>query len=97
MSTPVTPEMRQAVYADECARIGHAFDFTDMFHGQGGRGQLGNSDPGKLPVLTCMRCGRIWAILEADGASYQEAESKLVGIVKNPNDAKPKPRNPQSA
>ena len=93
MTTPVTPEMRKAVYEADCAEHGHLFDLTDLFFGgTAGRSMFGNPDPKKLPSMHCRRCGRIWAILEADGSSYDEAESKLVGIVKTPDHAKPKPR-----
>jgi|SRR5688500_3847613 len=72
----VTQAMRLAVYAADCARLGHVvtLDHAVQFDGLVGRIE-GPQD--QLPHLTCMRCTKVWLIVEAPGDDYDSAEAAL--------------------
>jgi hypothetical protein len=95
LTTPitVTPEMRQAVYAADCAEYGHAFETTGLFFGGRGTGtaaEFGNpNNPDAFPTVTCSRCRHVWVLLDSEGVDYEDAVIKLTGKVKDPEEAKP--------
>lgn len=72
----VTREMRLAVYAEDCERLGHVvtLDHAVQFEGLVGR-VAGPED--QLPHLTCMRCTKVWLVVEVPGDDYDAAEADL--------------------
>lgn len=104
MAIEVTDEMRAAVYAADCELKGHAFQIGELFHtvsvpaeqrdlvGDPFKKVLGSRDADKLPSLSCSRCNKVWLVMEDPGTSYADAEAQLAAKLKDPANAKPKPR-----
>jgi hypothetical protein len=93
MTTPiaVTPEMRKAVYEEDCGRLGHMFHLGfavgtqppepgDPNIGYGNVIAAPTAD--ELPRIVCSRCGKIWLIMEEPGDNYDDAETKLQNKLK---------------
>jgi hypothetical protein len=79
---------RQAIYDEDCEKMGHTFDFNEMVgptdlpnpHDPNGwpKTVLRARDPLKLPHLVCTHCGRVWILFDADGGKdYEDAIEKL--------------------
>ncbi|MBP2370212.1 hypothetical protein [Pseudonocardia parietis] len=78
----VTPEMRRAVLAAECDRLGHEYSVATAVHFDetgGARLVLANADPDKAPHLSCTRCERVWLVAEEGAADYPTAEQAMIG------------------
>lgn len=83
----VTPEMRKAVYEDDCNRLGHIFHLGNAFGtNPNGSGAVLAGPENEFPQLTCSRCSKVWIIDDEPGDDYDDAETKLQGRL-NPNDA----------
>lgn len=84
--TPVTEEMRRAVYLDDCKRLGHAWTTQAMLRPENvpgwARTELRGPD-GQLPHVACSRCG-VAALVVADdmGSNYDDALVKFRARVK---------------
>lgn len=79
MAIEVTDEMRRAVYADDCKRLGHEIDARNAlrFGTTSGYGpELAGPDTATLPHLVCARCGKTWLVAEEPGDDYADAEQK---------------------
>jgi hypothetical protein len=75
----ITPEIRAAVLAAECAaQGGHLFDISQLMtpesdgHTMAVRAREGDT----IPHLFCRRCAWVW-LIGADGPSYDAAEDNL--------------------
>jgi hypothetical protein len=79
----VTPEMRAAVYADDCKTQGHLLDYTYVFIIEDGEGYIPPGVPeDMIPHVRCMRCHRVWLLVEESAATYEEAETALFAKLK---------------
>lgn len=98
MAIDVTEEMRAAVYADDCGRLGHVPNFRNVF-GQswGSFMEIGGPDDATLPHVTCERCGQVWLLLPQPYSTYQAAVADVQGRVKDAELVKPRPRKPPRA
>jgi len=100
MTTPVTPEMREAVYAEDCKKNGHILDITNMFQNSDEDSIAGRHAPDvqgpddeTFAHIFCRRCGRVWIVLEDSGRDYDQAVKKFQKLLKADNkdkDVKPK-------
>lgn len=82
----VTDEMRRAVYEADCVQMGHIPNFGNLFITEGSDGYIPPGVPEDvMPHITCMRCGKVWLLIEEPGVSYEEAESKLTSNLKANN------------
>jgi len=86
VSVNITDEMRAAVHDEDCSNLGHdmSLDTAFLIMDTVPRAQFGSRDPDKMPHLSCLRCGRVWLVIEDAGASYADAEAKLTGRLKDP-------------
>lgn len=85
MAIEITDEMRRAVLEQVCADQGHTIDPGPAVSSDNhARYSVKNADPGKLPHLRCIRCDRTWIVIDEAGTSYEDAEEKLRGRVKDP-------------
>jgi len=86
VSVNITDEMRAAVHDEDCSNLGHDINLETAFMVSDTvpRAQFGSRDPNKMPHLSCLRCGRVWLVLEDAGTSYAEAEAKFTGRLKDP-------------
>lgn len=77
MASPinVTPEMRQAVYAEDCLNKGHSIKAETALYFTNGMMTLQNIE-GLIPHLNCERCGKVWLVVETPGADYTDAETQ---------------------
>ncbi len=83
----VTDEMRKAVFAELCETQGHALSMAEALRtGDDNRFTVTSSDPNKLPHITCTRCGIAWVVVNEAGTSYEDAEEKLRGRLKDTKD-----------
>jgi hypothetical protein len=74
--TQITPEMRQAVLAEECRRRGdHILLLTNAVQVDGTGSRIAGRD-GKLAHMHCDRCGAAWIVVEASGIDYADAAAK---------------------
>jgi hypothetical protein len=73
----VTPEVRKAVYAQDCLDKGHVFDFGKAVASWDHKLDVASSDPDEMPHLTCLRCDKTWLIIEEPGDGYDDAIVKL--------------------
>ncbi len=85
----VTPEMRQAVYDADCVDFGHRFEIRTMFFGEGYAMDLVGPN-GRLPHVTCNRCGKVWLVSQDFGLNYDDAVAKTKALLKDPDQFKPK-------
>lgn len=69
----ITPEMRAAVYEQDCGRLGHlpSLDNALRFIGEGGT-QIGGPVEQQAHI-TCRRCGKVWLVVEEPGQDYAAA------------------------
>lgn len=72
----VTQAMRLAVYAQDCARLGHVVTLDNALKFDGLVGRVEGPED-QLPHLTCMRCTKVWLVVEAPGDDYDTAEADL--------------------
>ncbi len=84
----VTDEMRQAVYAELCETDGHALSLQQafVFDVDHQNQTVGSPDETKMPNIYCTRCKRTWLVLIEPGTSYEDAEEKLRGKLKDTKD-----------
>ena len=92
MTTPiqVTPEMREAVYAEDCKLFGHIPDITNMFQNSDEDSLVGRHAPDiqgpddeTFAHIFCRRCGRVWIVLEDSGRDYDQALKKFQKLLKS--------------
>jgi hypothetical protein len=91
----VTDEIRRAVWAEECQRIGGhdidtgaAFAWSAAYSAQSVASQatgqavqnLADTDE-QLPHLACRRCGRTWLVVPLEGIDYDDAERALYALL----------------
>lgn len=78
MTTPIeiTPQMRQAVLDAECERLGHPLNSANAMSWESNNGRI-RGPAGKMPHLTCDRCGHVWIVLPRDGRDYAQAEQRF--------------------
>lgn len=84
MAIEVTEEMRRAVYAADCDRLGHQLNFRTLMT-TGSRGalmQIGAFDPDASPYVKCERCGQVWILIEQPGETYEAAEEAVLGMLR---------------
>lgn len=84
----ITEEMRRAVYAQDCAQYGHVPDYSNLAVGTEPRAL----NDQQLPHVVCRRCQLVWVMMPIEGSNYDDAATKLRGKLKNPDDARPRPR-----
>lgn len=73
----VTPEMRAAVYEQDCRERGHLLAYDNAMRlGAGEGGQVLGPD-GQQAHITCRRCGKVWLIVEEPGENYVAATVAL--------------------
>jgi hypothetical protein len=77
----ITPEMRRAVYRDDCLRLGHWMNPGDLIR-PGMSDELAAQNPTQLPSAFCTRCGRTWVMVPTGGADYFDAERLLYEMLK---------------
>lgn len=91
----LTDEVRRAVRAEECERLGGhdidtgaAFAWSAAYSMQSVASQpaqavqnLADTDE-QLPHLVCRRCGRTWLVVPLEGADYDDAERALYGLLR---------------
>lgn len=77
----VTDAMRQAVYTEDCARLGHLYSFDEVIGSvptdEIARPVLRASDRDKFPHITCNRCDSVWLVFPDRGTNYDDAERLL--------------------
>lgn len=84
MAIQVTEEMRQAVYAADCARLGHQFDMStaagvaDYGPGETMPPMDVRGPDGRHPYLSCRRCTSVWLVVSDPGVTYDDAVAKHV-------------------
>jgi len=78
----VTPNMRRAVYEEDCQINGHIYNFSDLLGGRDvGEEEvqvvdlIGHDD--KIPHIHCSRCNKVWLVVEVPGIDYDDAVAKL--------------------
>jgi hypothetical protein len=85
MTVEITDEIRRAVWAEECQRIGgHDIDDRAAFSWSAGTGQAGQrlaDTDEQLPHLVCRRCGRTWLVVPLEGVDYDDAERALYALL----------------
>jgi hypothetical protein len=93
VTTPIeiTDETRRAVWDEDCQRLGHNFRFEQLLQTEN-RHPVLRGPVGQLPHLLCDRCSRVWLLVEDSGVDYADAIAKFKAKLKNPDDAKSKPR-----
>jgi hypothetical protein len=73
----VTPEMRAAVYEQDCADQGHIPTFDNALRFDAARvGRIKGPD-GKQPHIECLRCHKVWLVVEDPGDDYEAATIAL--------------------
>lgn len=87
MAIEVTDELRRAVYAADCERLGHWYDMgaivghTDDVLPENPTGLptavLRAPDPTQMPHLLCRRCGKVWLVIDEPGDGYDDAVEKV--------------------
>lgn len=86
----VTPEMRQAVYAEDCLARGHILEFSTIIEAVSDTppviGGISDLDETQLPYIECSRCGSVWIVFPHAGSDYDDAERFLYDKL-NPNSA----------
>lgn len=97
MTTPiqVTPEMREAVYAEDCKINGHLIDITNMFQISDEDSRAGRHAPDvqgpddeTFAHIFCRRCSRVWIVFEEGGRDYDQAVKHFEKALKNANQDK---------
>ncbi len=84
MAIELTDEMRQAVLAEMCEKEGHYLSLgSALVRDEQGHNQIGSQDPGRLPHLSCSRCGRAWIIVDDPGTNYDDAAKKFRGRLRD--------------
>lgn len=79
----VTPEMRQAVYDDDCKRLGHLFNVKVDAAPTADPNLLRAWTDLEVPHVLCKRCQRVWLIVAtAPGKSYPDAEVEVQKALK---------------
>ena len=84
----VTPEMRAAVYADDCVIEGHIISIENMMSNNPHikpkeySPEIRSENEGEFPHIFCRRCKKVWLIIEDPGTDYEDAETKLQGKLK---------------
>lgn len=74
----VTPEMRSAVYEEDCRRWGHILSFDNALRFEAGKDGAQVLGPeGQQPFITCRRCGKVWLVVEEPGENYAAATVAL--------------------
>lgn len=98
MAIEITEEMRRAVYAADCARLGHMFNLrnavgvvADTADGTPAADVRG-PDADTLAHLYCDRCPKVWLLVEEPGEDYADAVASMRGRLKDPEWLKPRPR-----
>ena len=87
----VTNEMRQAVYAADCATMGH---LTSISGAVDRAGQVAGESAAAVPFLTCIRCHKVWVVIDTPGVDYAAAIGIYNGIVTPAHAKDPKPPKP---
>lgn len=72
----VTPEMRAAVYEEDCRDRGHLLSYDSALHLEGRAGQVIGPD-GQQAHITCRRCGKVWLVVEEPADDYVSATVAL--------------------
>lgn len=99
MAIEVTEEMRAAVYAADCERLGHMINVQSAFSGVPVTGETASAtdllgpDADKLPYISCFRCGNVWVVIPESAGSYDATTAKIKADLKNPDSLKPKVRS----
>lgn len=78
MPIEITDEMRRAVLLEMCAQQGHQLDVSQAVGSASGEqtnDEVRGPDESRLPFICCIRCGRVWLVVETGADSYEEAES----------------------
>lgn len=73
----VTPEMRAAVYEQDCRDKGHLLAYENAMRLDGGRGGQVLGPDGQQAHITCRRCPKVWLIVEEPGEDYAAATVAL--------------------
>lgn len=98
MAIEVTEEMRAAVYAADCERLGHMFNLNTALRPVEASNllsttaEVGGPNEDTIAHLSCNRCPKIWLVIEDPGENYADSVAKLKGQYKNAADVKPRPR-----
>lgn len=74
----VTPEMRAAVYEQDCREKGHLLAYENALRfdsADGGARVLGPD--GQQAHITCRRCPKVWLVVEEPGEDYAAATVAL--------------------
>lgn len=80
MAIEITDEIRRAVYAADCDRLGHQISIREAVRvDQRGRSGVTSADNLKLPHLICARCEQVWIVLPAEAATYEDGERIAYG------------------
>lgn len=72
----VTPEMRAAVYEQDCREKGHLLAYENAMQLYGSSGQVMGPD-GQQAHITCRRCPKVWLVVEEPGENYVAATVAL--------------------
>lgn len=67
-----TAEQRRAVYADDCARLGHILTLDRCIQHDAAKPLTVEGPDGKLPYLRCQRCTLVWLV---DPTAYEDYDS----------------------
>lgn len=68
----VTPEMRAAVYEQDCREKGHLLAYENAMQLNGAGGRVLGPD-GQQAHITCRRCPKVWLVVEEAGENYTAA------------------------
>lgn len=82
------PEIRQAVYEQDCNESGHIFNFDPVISADETVKRvrvIGVTPDNKLPHITCSRCGHVWIVIPFSGHDYKQAERQLYSLLKSDN------------
>jgi hypothetical protein len=72
----VTPEMRAAVYEQDCREKGHLLAYENAMQLNGSGGQVLGPD-GQQAHIFCRRCPKVWLVVEEPGKDYADATVSL--------------------
>jgi hypothetical protein len=72
----VTPEMRRAVYEQDCRDRGHLLAYENAMQLSGSGGQVIGPN-GQQAHIECRRCGKVWLVVEEPGEDYTAATVAL--------------------
>lgn len=76
MAVTITDEMRRAVHEEDCRQLGHILSTDRALRLDGRAGHVAGPD-GQQPHITCVRCQKVWLVIEEPADDYDTATQQL--------------------